>query len=424
MRILILGSGAREHAIAWKLKEEIGSNNIFTAPGNAGTQLCGTNADISVSDFEALSSFCLENKIDTILPGSEEAIANGVRDYFESNEDTKHIYVFSPDKYAGQLESSKAFAKEFMQKSSIPTAAYKSFTLEQLEEGYLFLDTLKPPYVLKADGLAAGKGVLIIDDIEEAKRSLEDMLVNQKFGTASQKVVIEEFLDGIEFSVFALTDGENYVMFPEAKDYKRIGEGDKGLNTGGMGAVSPVPFYSSSVHEKTMSQIVIPTIKGLKSENLNFRGFVFFGLILVNDNPMVIEYNVRLGDPETEVIIPRLKESLSQMILDSQNGTLKSRDATKTDQHVTTVFAVSGGYPEKYNKGEIINIATDCDTLFHAGTKRVNNRLYTNGGRVLAATSYGNTMENALESSYELLTKISFDNMVYRKDIGQDLRDY
>ena len=424
MRILILGSGAREHAIAWKLKQEIGEDNIYIAPGNAGTQMCGTNIDVNVSDFESLKKVCLENNVDTVLPGSEEAIANGVRDYFEGNEDSKHIYVFSPDKHAGQLESSKEFAKEFMQKLSIPTAAYKSFTVDELGEGYAFLDQLDPPYVLKADGLAAGKGVLIIDKLDEAKKSLKDMLANEKFGSASSRVVIEEFLDGIEFSVFALTDGEHYVMFPEAKDYKRIGEGDKGLNTGGMGAVSPVPFYTADVHEKTMNQIVIPTINGLKSQNLEFRGFVFFGLILVKNNPMVIEYNVRLGDPETEVIIPRLNESFSQMILDSKNGELVSRGANKKAEHATTVFAVSGGYPKKYDKGKIINIASDCETLFHAGTKRDDDGLYTNGGRVVAATCYGNSMDDALKSSYELLSKISFDKMTYRNDIGQDLKNY
>ncbi|MCH1472901.1 MAG: phosphoribosylamine--glycine ligase, partial [Bacteroidia bacterium] len=398
MRILILGSGAREHAIAWKLKQEIGEDNIYIAPGNAGTQMCGKNIDVNISDFESLKKVCLENNVDTVLPGSEEAIANGVRDYFEGSEDSKHIYVFSPDKHAGKLESSKAFAKEFMQKLSIPTAAYKSFTVDELEEGYTFLEKLNPPYVLKADGLAAGKGVLIIDNLDEAKKSLKDMLANEKFGSASSRVVIEEFLDGIEFSVFALTDGEHYVMFPEAKDYKRIGEGDKGLNTGGMGAVSPVPFYTADLHEKTMNQIVIPTINGLKSQNLEFRGFVFFGLILVENNPMVIEYNVRLGDPETEVIIPRLNESLSQMILDSKNGELVSRDANKKTEHATTVFAVSGGYPEQYDKGKIINIASDCETLFHAGTKRDDDGLYTNGGRVVAATCYGNSMDDALKS--------------------------
>jgi len=424
MRILILGSGAREHAIAWKLKNEIGSDNIYISPGNAGTQMCGTNANIGVSDFESLKSYCLEYNIDTIFPGSEEAIANGVRDYFEASDETKHIYVFSPDKHAGQLESSKAFAKEFMQELSIPTASYKSFTINELHEGYSFLESLKPPYVLKADGLAAGKGVLILDDLDEAKKSLNEMITNQKFGSASNKVVIEEFLDGIEFSVFALTDGENYVIFPEAKDYKRIGEGDKGLNTGGMGAISPVPFYTSDVHDKTINQIVIPTINGLKSQSLNFRGFVFFGLILVNGNPMVIEYNARLGDPETEVIIPRFDESLSQMITDAKHGKLSSRIAKKISKFAATVFAVSGGYPEQYEKGKKIDDFSESDTLFHAGTKRDNNGLFTNGGRVLAATSYGESMDEALKSSYITLTKVNFDKMVYRKDIGHDLKKY
>jgi phosphoribosylamine--glycine ligase len=311
-----------------------------------------------------------------------------------------------------------------MQELSIPTAAYKSFTINELEEGYSFLESLKPPFVLKADGLAAGKGVLILDDLNHAKKSLNEMLANQKFGSASDKVVIEKYLDGIEFSVFALTDGDNYVIFPEAKDYKRIGEGDTGLNTGGMGAISPVPFYTSDVHDKTMNQIVIPTIKGLKSQNLNFRGFVFFGLILVDGNPMVIEYNARLGDPETEVIIPRLDESLSQMIMDAKRGKLTSKIAKTVTKYAATVFAVSGGYPEHYEKGKKIDNFSDSDTLFHAGTKRDNNGLVTNGGRVLAATSYGDSMDEALKSSYDTLTKVNFNRMFYRKDIGHDLKKY
>ena len=424
MRILILGSGAREHAIAWKLKAEIGKENIFIAPGNAGTELCGTNVSHGVLDFAELKQFCLDHEIDTILPGSEEAIANGVRDYFEGSPETSSVFVFSPDQFAGQLESSKAFAKEFMFKNTIPTADYRSFTINDIDEGYTFLESLSPPYVLKADGLAAGKGVLIIDDLSDAKKSLLEMLAKQKFGSASSKVVIEEFLDGIEFSVFVLTDGEEFVLLPEAKDYKRICEGDKGLNTGGMGAVSPVPFYTNEIHEKTLDQIIRPTIDGFKRDKLNYRGFVFFGLILVDNNPMVIEYNARLGDPETEVIIPRMNESLSQLILDAKNKNLESKIADVKKEFVTTVFAVSGGYPEKYEKNKLISIDRNHDTLFHAGTKREEDGLYTSGGRVLAMSSYGQTLDLALENSYSALHDIHFDNMTYRKDIGQDLKKY
>jgi len=335
-----------------------------------------------------------------------------------------HIYVFSPDQFAGQLESSKSFAKEFMAKENIPTAAYKSFTKDNVEEGYAFIDSLKAPYVLKADGLAAGKGVLILEDIDEAKQGLKEMLVDQKFGNASQTVVIEEFLDGIEFSVFALTDGEKYTILPEAKDYKRIGEGDVGLNTGGMGAISPVPFYTQELRQKTISQVVEPTIAGLKNQNLNFRGFVFFGLIAVNDNPYVIEYNVRMGDPETEVVIPRLKESLSALITAAREGELINRTAQATDGYCTTVFAVSGGYPESYEKNKQIIFDKFTETLFHAGTKVKDDMLYTSGGRVLAATCFGDTMNEALAASYNQIENISFEKKHFRTDIGKDLEKY
>lgn len=424
MRILILGSGAREHAIAWKLSEEIGKENVYIAPGNGGTQLCGTNVDAKFTDFGKLKQFCLANDIDTVLPGSEDAIAQGVRDFFESGEDSEHIYVFSPDKHAGQLESSKSFAKEFMAKENIPTAAYQSFTKENVEQGYIFLESLKAPYVLKADGLAAGKGVLILEELQEAKTALKEMLVGEKFGNASQTVVIEEFLDGMEFSVFALTDGEHYVILPEAKDYKRIGEGDKGLNTGGMGAVSPVPFYDKVLREKTIKQVVEPTINGLKNQNLNFRGFVFFGLIVVNGNPYVIEYNVRMGDPETEVVIPRLNESFSKMILEAKEGSLVNRTAKVKSGYCTTVFAVSGGYPEDYEKNKQISITGHSETLFHAGTKRDGEMLLSSGGRVLAATCFGDTMLEAIEASYEQIQGIHFDKKHYRTDIGHDLKKY
>lgn len=375
MRLLILGNGAREHAIAWKVSKEIGKENVFIAPGNGGTQLCGTNVDIKLLDFPNLKAFCIAQNIDVLLPGTEDVIANGVRDCFEEDSSAKHIYVFSPDKHAGQMESSKAFAKEFMKKEGIPTAAYQKFTKDTVAEGCSFLESLPAPYVLKADGLAAGKGVLILHDLAEAQSELREMLLNNKFGEASSTVVIEEFLDGIEFSVFALTDGEQYVLLPEAKDYKRIGEGDVGLNTGGMGAVSPVPFFDAELREKTIRQIVEPTIQGLKKQHLNYRGFVFFGLIVcAGDNPYVIEYNARMGDPETEVVIPRLDESLSAMITASRDGSLTTRTARAKTDYCTTVFAVSGGYPEAYVKGKTIDIlAKDAalDTLFHAGTSCV-----------------------------------------------------
>lgn len=421
MRILILGSGGREHTLAWKFASEIGKENVFIAPGNGGTDSCGTNVNLSLSDFKAIKDFCIENNIDVLLPGSEDPIANGVRDFMESDKSCSDIYVFSPDKHAGMLESSKTFAKEFMIKHQIPTAAYKSFTADQLEEAYGFLETLEAPYVLKADGLAAGKGVLIIDNLHEAKQALKEMLIDAKFGSASSSVVIEEFLDGIEFSVFALTDGEHYVLLPEAKDYKRIGEGDTGLNTGGMGAVSPVPFFDDKLREKTLNQVVIPTINGFKKDNLNYRGFVFFGLIRVKGNPKVIEYNVRMGDPETEVVIPRLNESLSAMIQQARQGTLESRTAKVKAGFCTTVFSVSGGYPEAYEKGKKIRIP-EVETLFHAGTKKVDEQLVTSGGRVLAATAFGSDIDEALASSYAITDQIYFDNKVFRKDIGLDLK--
>lgn len=424
MRILILGSGAREHAIAWKLSKEIGKENVFVAPGNGGTQNCSINVDFTFKDFDKIKAFCIQKDIAIVIPGSEEAIDAGIRDFIEEDKEIQSVFVFSPDKYAGQLESSKAFAKEFMAKEGIPTAAYQSFTSETVNQGHLFLETLKPPYVLKADGLAAGKGVLIISDLQEAKDELTSMLVDAKFGAASSTVVIEEFLNGIEFSVFALTDGEKYVLLPEAKDYKRIGEGDIGLNTGGMGAVSPVSFFDETLRMKTIETIVEPTIKGLKNQNLNYRGFVFFGLIVVSGNPFVIEYNVRMGDPETEVVIPRLAESLSQLMIDAKNGTLVNRIAETTQDFATTVFAVSGGYPEDYTKGKVINVSSNSETLFHAGTKMEGETLVTNGGRVLAATCYGNTMRHALDASYNMIKSIDFEGKYYRKDIGKDLEKY
>lgn len=429
MKIIILGSGAREHALAWKLSREIGLENIFIAPGNGGTKLCGTNVDIGITNFEKLKTFCLDNDVNIVLPGSEDAIANGVRDYFESDELLKGVYVFSPDKHAGQMESSKSFAKEFMQKQGIPTAAYKKFTEDTVTEGIAFLKSLNPPYVLKADGLAAGKGVVILHDLKEAEEELVSML-NGKFGNAGATVVIEEFLDGIEFSLFALTDGEKYVILPEAKDYKRIGEGDTGLNTGGMGAVSPVPFYDHILQEKIISQIVEPTLQGFKTQNLNYRGFIFFGLIVCEgNNPFVIEYNARMGDPETEVVIPRIRESLSDMIISARDSTLTTRTAEVLSQYCTTVFAVSEGYPGNYPKDRQIDIASSSDMIFHAGSKQAvidgKEQLITSGGRVLAATCLGDSLQATLDASYELVRSgMSFEGKTIRTDIGQDLMKY
>ena len=419
MRVLILGSGAREHALSWKLSGEIGKENVFISPGNGGTEKCGKNISIEMMNFEGLHKFCIENEIDTIIPGSEEVIAAGVRDFFENK--SVGINVFSPDKHAGQLESSKSFAKLFMQKQGIPTAAYQSFTSETVDAGIQFLDTLNAPYVLKADGLAAGKGVLILDSLEEAKSQLKEMLLENKFGDASSTVVIEEFLDGIEFSVFAITDGEDYVLLPEAKDYKRIGEGDKGLNTGGMGAVSPVPFFNEELRNKTIKEVIEPTIEGIKDQGLNYRGFIFFGLIAVNNNPYVIEYNVRMGDPETEVVVPRLDESLSELIKKGIDKKLQTRTAKAVDGYCTTIFSVSGGYPEKYEKGKKISISIESETLFHAGTKSTDEGLVTSGGRVLASTAFGKSLDEALKNSYELNKSLTFEGKTFRSDIGQDL---
>ncbi|MBR9917972.1 phosphoribosylamine--glycine ligase [bacterium] len=419
MKVLILGSGGREHALAWKLSSEIGRANVFIATGNGGTAQCGTNVDISIKDFPAIADFCKTNSIDIVLPGSEDPIALGVRDYLEEKLDTD-VFVVSPDKLAAELEGSKSFAKEFMMRHNIPTAAYGTFTKDTYSDACEFLDTLKAPYVLKADGLAAGKGVLIIDDLSQAKADLKAMF-DGKFGEASSKVVIEEFLDGIEFSVFALTDGENYVILPEAKDYKRIGEGDSGLNTGGMGAVSPVPFYKGDIERKTIEEIIEPTIQGFAKDGYNYRGFVFFGLINCLGQPKVIEYNVRMGDPETEVVIPRLNESLSSLIEDIRSGRLKSGKAQVKSDYCTTVFAVSGGYPEGYKKGLKINFKTAEDTLFHAGTKIQGEDVLTSGGRVLAATAFGSSIEEALSKSYAMMETFEFEDRYFRKDIGQDL---
>lgn len=422
MNVLILGSGGREHAFAWKIAKSSVLNKLFIAPGNAGTSNVGKNVNISVNDFDAVANFCLEHKINIVVVGPEDPLVKGIHDFFEQD-NLKHITVIGPKKMGAQLEGSKKFSKEFMIKHNIPTAKYKAFTKNNIEEGYSFLKTLNPPFVLKADGLAAGKGVVILDDVDEAKKELKDMLLNEKFGAASSEVVIEEFLKGIELSVFVLTDGNSYKILPTAKDYKRIGEGDKGLNTGGMGAISPVPFADKLFMTKVESQIVMPTISGLKRDGIDYTGFLFIGLMNVGGNPYVIEYNVRMGDPETEVVIPRIKSDLLDLFEGVGTKTLSERNLEVENKTVCTVMAVSGGYPEEYEKGKEILGLNDIESSipFHAGTIQENDKVLTNGGRVLAVSSYGKTKKEALEKSYASLSKVSFDKMYYRKDIGFDL---
>ena len=423
MDILILGSGGREHAIAWKLKQSPKLKNLFIAPGNAGTATLGTNIPIGVNDFKEIKKTVLSNAMDMVIVGPEDPLVNGIHDFFLNDPELKHIPVIGPQKAAATLEGSKEFAKEFLFRHNIPTAAYQSFTADKLEEGYAFLDTLTPPYVLKADGLAAGKGVVILNDLQEAKEELKNMLVGSKFGDASSKVVIEEFLAGIELSVFVLTDGKGYKVLPTAKDYKRIGEGDTGLNTGGMGAISPVPFADKVFMDKIHERIVKPTVEGLKKDNLPYKGFIFIGLIKVGDDPYVIEYNVRMGDPETEVVIPRIKTDLVTIFQAVANQTLDAIDLELDDRTASTVMLVSGGYPGAYEKGKVISgYENFADSIvFHAGTDYKNGNVVTNGGRVMAITSYGNDFKEALQTSYQNIKKIHFDMMNYRKDIGFDL---
>ncbi|MEO9512910.1 MAG: phosphoribosylamine--glycine ligase [Flavobacteriaceae bacterium] len=423
MNILILGSGGREHAIALKISQSPKLNKLFVAPGNAGTLELATNIAIGVNDFEAVKKLILKENIDLVVIGPEDPLVNGVHDFFLNDIELKNIPVIGPQKVAAALEGSKEFAKEFMIRHQIPTAAYQSFTSEKLEEGYGFLETLNPPYVLKADGLAAGKGVLILQDLNEAKAELKAMLLDSKFGDASATVVIEEFLDGIELSCFVLTDGTNYKILPTAKDYKRIGEGDTGLNTGGMGAISPVPFADDILMQKIEQQIVKPTVEGLKKDNLPYVGFIFIGLIKVGDNPKVIEYNVRMGDPETEVVMPRIKTDLVDLLVATAEGKLNEIDLEIDQRAATTVMAVSGGYPEAYEKGkEITGIHNIADSLvFHAGTKLSDGKVVTNGGRVIAVTSYGKDFREALQQSYKNIEKLHFEGMYYRKDLGFDL---
>lgn len=425
MNILIIGSGGREHAMARQIAQSKHCTKLFVAPGNGGTAAIAENIPIRVDDFQRLKSFALQNKVDMLVVGPEKPLVDGIADYFAQDPELKHIRVIGPSKRGAQLEGSKAYAKEFMLKNQIPTAAYRAFTEKNLNEGKKFLETLNPPYVLKADGLAAGKGVLILSDIEEAKTELENMLISQKFGEAGKTVVVEEFLDGIELSVFVLTDGVHYKILPTAKDYKRIGEGDTGLNTGGMGAVSPVPFADPVFMQKVEERIIRPTIGGLQKENIGYKGFIFFGLINVKGNPYVIEYNVRMGDPETEVVLPRIKNDLVEIFKKLSLGRLDETELQTDKRSAATVMLVSGGYPEAYEKNKIITgIEARPDTLiFHAGTKKEGNDILTDGGRVLAITALGDTFTTALKAAYAQAETVNFDKKYYRKDLGFDLKD-
>ncbi|MDQ5930711.1 MAG: phosphoribosylamine---glycine ligase [Bacteroidota bacterium] len=423
MTILLLGSGGREHAFAWKMIQSPLCEKLFVAPGNAGTASIAENVAIAPTDFEAVKALVLKENISLVVVGPEDPLVKGIYDYFKNDESLKHIPVIGPSKLGAQLEGSKEFAKEFLIKHNIPTAAYDSFTAATVEQGCEFLETLQPPYVLKADGLAAGKGVLIIHDLEEAKTELRNMLVHEKFGAASSKVVIEEFLDGIELSCFVLTDGKSYKILPTANDYKRIGEGDTGLNTGGMGAVSPVPYVDAVLMEKIETRIVKPTIEGFQKDGIEYKGFVFIGLINVKNEPIVIEYNVRMGDPETEVVIPRLKSDLVELFLSVADQKLDSFELEVDPRSATTIMVVSGGYPEEFEKGKVItgleNITNSI--VFHAGTKLDNENVVSNGGRVLTITSYGDDFQQAIKKSYQNIDKLNFDKMYFRKDIGFDL---
>ncbi len=423
MNVLILGSGGREHAFAWKITQSNLLSKLFIAPGNAGTKDLGTNLDINPTDFVVLKETVLKNNIKLVVVGPEDPLVKGVADFFLNDAELKDVPVIGPQKYAAQLEGSKEFAKEFMMRHNIPTAAYESFTEETLEKGYDFLETLTAPYVLKADGLAAGKGVLILNDLQEAKDELKEMLANKKFGAASSKVVIEEFLDGIELSCFILTDGKSYVNLPNAKDYKRIGEGDKGLNTGGMGAVSPVPFANDVFMKKIEDTVIKPTVDGLVKDGIPYKGFIFFGIIKVGNEPKVIEYNCRMGDPETEVVIPRVESDFLELLIAAGNDELHTKSIKIKEESACTVVLVSGGYPEAYEKGkEIHGIAlVENSIVFHAGTKFEDNKVLSNGGRVLAVTSFGNDFKSALKQSYKSIDHICFDKVNFRKDIGFDL---
>ena len=423
MKVLVLGSGGREHAFAWKIAQSQKLEKLYVAPGNAGTEELAENVNINPNNFEGVKTFVLDKGINMLIVGPEDPLVNGIHDFFLADEKLKHIAVIGPEKAAAQMEGSKDFAKDFMARHKIPTAQYRSITSENLEEGYQFLESLKAPYVLKADGLAAGKGVLIIEDLNEAKQSLKEM-IGGMFGSASATVVIEEFLSGIELSVFVLTDGKSYKVLAEAKDYKRIGEGDKGLNTGGMGAISPVHFANEEFMSKVEERIIKPTIDGFQKDETPFVGFVFIGLMKVENDPFVIEYNVRMGDPETEVVLPRIKSDFVDLMTAVADKKLDQFELELDNRTVTTVMLVSGGYPEAYEKGKVISGIDQVSEsiVFHAGTTSNNNEVVTNGGRVIAVSSYGDNLEDALAKSFSNAEKIQFDGKYYRKDIGFDLK--
>jgi phosphoribosylamine--glycine ligase len=423
MRVLLIGSGGRESALSWKIAQSSMLESLFIAPGNAGTKQYGKNVDLNVLDFDAVKTFVIDHKIEMVIVGPEEPLVVGIADFFKKDPSLSSVALIGPTQAGAALEGSKTFAKEFMQRHKIPTAKYGSFTLQTLREGIEFLRNMKAPYVLKADGLAAGKGVLIIEDLKTAEDELTQILLDEKFGSAGQKVVIEQFLKGIELSVFVVTDGISFKLLPEAKDYKRIGEQDQGENTGGMGAVSPVPFADAGFMDKVLNQVIIPTVKGIKKEQIDYRGFIFFGLINVKGDPYVIEYNCRMGDPETEVVIPRIKSDLLDLLEGVATKTLSERDVQFSEHCASTVMMVSGGYPAAYEKGKIIyglNSVTDA-LVFHAGTSSDGPQVITNGGRVLAVTSFGKTLEQALDRSYAGISKISFENAYFRSDIGKDV---
>jgi phosphoribosylamine--glycine ligase len=424
MNILVLGSGGREHALAWQIHQSERSENLYVAPGNAGTASFANNLSIAVDDFEGIKEAVLTHRIDLVLVGPEVPLVMGIHNFFASDPELSEIPVIGPDREGARLEGSKEFAKEFMQRHNIPTAGYQSFGANQLKEAYAFLEKSRPPYVLKADGLAAGKGVLILEDIEEAKTSLKEMLVDEKFGAASSRVVIEEFLSGIELSCFVLTDGKDYKILPTAKDYKRIGEGDTGLNTGGMGAVSPVPFADDAFMDKIEARIIIPTVEGLREEGIRYTGFIFIGLIKVGDDPYVIEYNVRMGDPETEVVIPRIESDFVSLLEATARQTLAQQELKIKEEAAATVMLVSGGYPGSYEKGHPISGLDNLENVvvYHAGTRLDDaGEVVTHGGRVLSVTGFGKDFHKALERSYENISRIEFRDCYFRRDIGFDL---
>lgn len=420
MNILVVGNGGREHALAWKISQSKLCSKLFVAPGNAGTSKVATNIAIDVDDFPKLGAFCLTEKIDLLVVGPEVPLVNGIRDYFSQDQSLKHILIVGPDKTGAQLEGSKDFSKQFMLRHNVPTAAARTFTGGEVDAALSYLDTIAPPYVLKADGLAAGKGVVITSTKEEARSTVREMLVDKKFGDASSKLLIEQFLDGIELSVFVLTDGKDYVILPEAKDYKRVGDGDQGPNTGGMGAVSPVIFADTTFMKKVEDRVVKPTIAGLRAEGIDYKGFIFVGLMNVNGDPYVIEYNARMGDPETQVVMLRIKNDLVELLIAAAKGELRGKEIETDPSYAVTVSLVAGGYPGNYGKGAVIK-GHDQPNIFHAGTRRGGDSVVTDGGRVLSVTGKGSTLAEARKNAYQSISAVSWDGLYFRKDIGADL---